>query len=73
MGIFDGFVQFFRGKLPTEPLPSSSEIGMRTREDARYRDLYNQFFVDPELRAAIFDVRAADRMDGRIKKIHSRV
>ncbi|MGC8020748.1 hypothetical protein ACP3WW_23830, partial [Salmonella enterica] len=46
---------------------------MRTREDARYRDLYNQFFVDPELRAAIFDVRAADRMDGRIKKIHSRV
>ncbi|MAF05544.1 MAG: hypothetical protein CME86_24430 [Herbaspirillum sp.] len=73
MGIFDGLVQFFRGKLPTEPLPSSSEIGMRTREDARYRDLYNQFFVDPELRAAIFDVRAADRMDGRIKKIHSRV
>lgn len=59
--------------LPNAPQKASSETGTRLREDTRYRDLYRQFYVDPELREAILDIREMDKLDGRIKMIHSRV
>lgn len=62
-----------RSFLPNAPQKDSSETGTRLREDARYRDLYLQFYVDPEVREAILAIREMDKLDGRVKMIHSRV
>lgn len=62
-----------RSLLPNAPQKSSSETGTRLREDARYRDLYRQFYVDPEVREAILGVREMDKLDGRVKMVHGRV
>lgn len=50
-----------------------SEIGGRTTPENELKYLYRVMWVDPELRQAILDVREMDRLDGRVKKIHSRV
>jgi hypothetical protein len=62
-----------RSLLPTAPAKASSETGTRLREDARYRAMYRQFYVDPETRESILDIREMDKLDGRVKMIHSRV
>ena len=37
------------------------------------KHLYNRMHVDPELRAAVLDIRHMDKMDGRVKVIHKRM
>jgi hypothetical protein len=59
--------------LPNEPVARSSEIGRRPTPEDQLKYLYRIMFVDPDLRAAILDIREMDRLDGRVKKIHSRV
>lgn len=62
-----------RAILPSASPTASSEAGTRLREDARYRDLYRNFYADLELRESILDIREMDKRDGRVKMIHSRV
>lgn len=57
---------------PCENLPGTTEVGNRTTDDQRLRNLYNRMWVDPELRQAIFDIRDMHRRDPRVKKIHGR-
>jgi len=57
---------------PGANLPNTTEIGNRTTDDARLRNLYNRMWVDPTLRQAIFDIRDMHRRDPRVKKIHTR-
>lgn len=73
MKLIDRAMALFRGKVVNTPVAGSSESGTRLRPEDRYRDLYRQFYVDPQLHATIIDIRAMDRMDGRTKMIHSRV
>lgn len=73
MGLIDRALALFKGKVVNEPVAGSSEVGTRLRPDDHYRDLYRQFYVDPELHAIILDIREMDKMDGRVKMIHSRV
>ena len=53
--------------------PGNSEIGSRSTPESRLKNLYNQMYVDPTLRAAILDLRHMDRIDGRVKKIHTKM
>ena len=53
--------------------PGNSEIGSRSTPESRLKNLYNQMYVDPTLRAAILDLRHMDRIDGRVKKIHNKM
>lgn len=73
MASIKGLMGKLRALLPTAPIKNSSETGTRLREDARYRELYRQFYVDPEVREAILGIREMDKLDGRVKMIHSRV
>ncbi len=50
----------------------TSERGMRTTPENAVKYLYRYMWTDPELRAAIIDIRNMDRSDGRVKKIHRR-
>lgn len=52
---------------------SDTERGMRTTPENQLKYLYRQLWVDPDLRQAILDVRNADRLDGRVKRVHSRI
>lgn len=61
------------GRLPNEPPGISSERGSRSNPDSELKYLYNQMWVDQDLRQAILDIREMDRLDGRVKKIHTRV
>lgn len=51
----------------------NSEIGSRTTTENRIKYLQHQMFVDPALYAAILDIRHMDKVDGRVKKIHTRI
>lgn len=57
--------------LPGERQPSS-ETGQRSTPEAALARMYRSMWVDPTLRASILQIRAMDRSDGRVKKIHSR-
>jgi hypothetical protein len=59
--------------LPNEPRDRDSERGRRATPEDQLKYLYRVMWVDPELRQAILDVREMDRLDGRVKRIHSRV
>ncbi len=50
-----------------------TEIGLRTTPENQIKYLYRVMTVDLEMRQAILDVREMDRLDGRVKRIHSRV
>ncbi|MCP3869696.1 MAG: hypothetical protein GY703_16710 [Gammaproteobacteria bacterium] len=50
----------------------TSERGMRTTPENAIKYLYRVMWTDPDLRAAILDIRQMDRDDLRIKKIHRR-
>lgn len=67
-----------RPPLPVERLPNetgggTSEKGIRATPEASLDYLYRQMWVDPAVRQAILDIREMDRLDGRVKRIHSRV
>jgi len=51
----------------------SSEIGYRSTPEDQLKYLYRMMWVDPDLRQAILDIREMDRLDGRVRRIHSRV
>jgi len=51
---------------------SASELGKRSTPESEWRALNRELYVDPDLRQAILDIRELDRIDGRVKKIHSR-
>ncbi|TCS35788.1 hypothetical protein EDC30_10987 [Paucimonas lemoignei] len=51
----------------------TTEAGLRVRPEDRFRHMFREFWVDPDVRQAILDIREADRLDGRVKMIHSRV
>ncbi len=57
------------GQLP----PGHSEIGYRTTPENSLKYLYRVMWVDPDVRQAILDIREMDRLDGRVKKIHTRM
>lgn len=63
--------------LPNEQAASGggrdSETGFRTTPEDQLKYLYRVMWVDPDLRQAILDIREMDRLDGRVKRIHSRV
>lgn len=59
--------------LPNEPPYISSEQGARATPENQMKYLYRVMWVDPDLRQSILDVREMDRLDGRVKRIHSRV
>lgn len=50
----------------------TSEAGSRLRPEDVYRHLHRQFYTDPDLDAAIQDLREMDRTDPRVKRIHNR-
>lgn len=41
--------------------------------EAQLQYAYRVMWVDPDLRQAILDIREMDKLDGRVKRIHSRV
>lgn len=50
----------------------NTERGYRPTPENRVLYLYRTMWADPELRAAILDIRHMDRTDSRVKKIHGR-
>ncbi len=54
-------------------LPGNSERGSRATPENRVKYLQQLMYVDPSLRAAILDIRHMDKVDGRVKKIHTKV
>jgi hypothetical protein len=51
----------------------STEKGYRPTPEDRIKYLYRVMWVDPDLRQAILDIREMDRLDGRVRRIHSRI
>ncbi|MFZ5658752.1 MAG: hypothetical protein ACOY5C_02720 [Pseudomonadota bacterium] len=86
MNLLKRFFPFMKspGALPNETASNSgaslspasrptSEIGRRPSPEDQIKYLYRLMWVDPDLRQAILDIREMDRLDGRVKRIHSRV
>lgn len=81
MGMIETLRNVFRGRpaadkaerLPNEPSIRDTERGRRANPENAQRYLYRQFWVDPDLRQAILDIREMDVLDGRVKRIHARV
>lgn len=51
----------------------NSEQGYRMFPESRIDALYRRFYTNPDLLAAVRDIRYMDRMDPRVKKIHTRM
>jgi hypothetical protein len=65
-----------KSPLPNDNAASNSgttEAGGRTTPEDRMKYLYTRMWVDPELRQTILDIRRMDKLDGRVKRIHSRL
>ncbi|TMW77969.1 hypothetical protein FG147_02425 [Thauera sp. UPWRP] len=60
-------------RLPNEGGAGLREQGRRATPEASLKYLYRQMWVDPAVRAAILDVREMDHLDGRVRRIHSRI
>ncbi|PHS71954.1 MAG: hypothetical protein COB22_05925 [Cycloclasticus sp.] len=52
---------------------TTTEQGNRTTPENQIRHLYRMMWVDPEIHQRILDVRRMDTVDGRVKKIHTRM
>lgn len=70
--------RFFPALRKAEPIPNeaparTSERGSRATPENGQKYLYRLMYVDPDVRAAILDIREMDRLDGRVKRIHGRV
>lgn len=50
----------------------TSERGLRSTPENQAKNVYRMMWVDHELRSTVLDIRRMDRLDGRVKKIHSR-
>lgn len=78
MGILDRVRGFFGSGAKTEHSPPgqligiTSELGKRSTPETEWASIYRKFWVDPEHRAKVLDIRAMDEQDGRVKKIHLR-
>ena len=55
------------------PSVRDTEVGRRPTPENSMKYLYRLMWVDPEVRQSILDIREMDRLDGRVKRIHSRV
>lgn len=55
------------------PAVRDSETGRRPTPENSLKYQYRLMWVDPEVRQAILDVREMDRLDGRVRRIHSRL
>lgn len=63
-----------RALLPDLSGPAGqTEIGRRPTEENRIRYLYQQMQPDMALRATILDIRRMDRLDARVKRVHTRM
>jgi len=51
----------------------TNERGYRPTPENRMKYLFRIMWVDPDVRQAILDIRNMDRLDGRVKKIHTRM
>ena len=65
------------GKAGKPLAPGEMPAGRTTEAGTRSLDAYlgllrRRMWVDPQLLQTIHDIRAMDRGDGRVKKIHSR-
>jgi len=52
---------------------NNSEKGRRTTPEDQLKYAYRLMYVDPDLRQAIIDIREMDRLDGRVRRIHSKM
>lgn len=52
---------------------ATSEIGIRANPENQIANVFRKMWVDPDLRHSILDVREMDKLDPRVKQIHSRV
>lgn len=59
--------------LANEAARSTSEIGRRPTPENQVKYLFRTMWVDPDVREAIIDIRNMDRVDGRTKRIHTRI
>lgn len=57
-------------RLAGEPLTGSTSKGHIATPENQLRYQYRTFWVDPDLRQSIIDIRRMDALDGRVKKIH---
>jgi hypothetical protein len=88
MGLLDGLkaraksaAARFAGVTPAQLLPNetaaknapTSEKGRRPNAEDQVKYLYRVMWVDPDLRQSILDIREMDRLDGRVKRIHSKI
>lgn len=58
------------GVLPGMDTAGNREQGHRASPENAIRNLYRRMWVDPDLRQSVLDIRAMDRLDGRVKRIH---
>lgn len=78
MGLADIWAKLRGGAKATpngqaSPAVRDSELGRRATPENSLKYLYRLMWVDPEVRQAILDIREMDRLDGRVKRIHSRL
>lgn len=80
MGLMADVVAKLRGLGNKSPIPAvdagfgrNSEQGKRPTPENSTKYLYRMMWVDPDVRAAILDIREMDRLDGRVKRIHTRI
>lgn len=80
MGLMADVVAKLRGLGNKSPIPAAdargsknSETGKRPTPENSTKYLYRMMWVDPDVRAAILDIREMDRLDGRVKRIHNRI
>lgn len=50
-----------------------TEQGYRSTPENALKYAYRVMWVDPDVRQAILDIREMDRLDGRVRRIHSRI
>ena len=77
MGILDRFrlrrAVATTGQTRADQLPGDLPATVRGHiptPENQLRYLYREFWVDPEVRQSILDIRAMDKVDGRVKAIH---
>jgi hypothetical protein len=52
---------------------TGTEQGHRATPENSLKYAYRVMWVDPDVRQAILDIREMDRLDGRVRRIHSRI
>lgn len=77
MSLLQRIFPFIKAKgstmLPNESPARDTEIGRRATPEAQMKYMYRLMWCDPDLRQAILDIREMDRLDGRVRRIHSQI